>query len=835
MLNVSQAIKDKFQSDLCRKELRITIGNTVLTNEAIYKEGFKLTESIMDGTVEFVGCIASMLEFKISTLVLAKGNYKGATVTAEVAVYLTDGTLSSYVPLFHGFVDECTKSADGYYQEFVCYDRLAYLSDEPGYNMYKAAFNGSSIDLETFRDAIVLDCGMDAVNSQTLPNDDIIFRKRKRNKDITAMALLRHIAQINGAFGILNRDNRFEFRQIDDSASPEAVAYYRDLKYSDYVVRPVGDSTTTPPTGSITIRTNSQDAGVTVDWTNYSQYVDTDPGWSDESQDTYLVDDDDANVIVDSYIIEGNLIAYKLKAAKKRVIGANILASLGHDAVFREYSVKCNGLPYVECCDKVLFTKKDQSQIEFVVTKRVLEGVQNMTDTYSCTINSQDSNNKTFVSNVDNSTNSLGGNPDDALGLTEKTITENGTYSALDDGAEGYSQVTVDVEGEGIRPSHIDVIFGYTVEDLTKGDCVYVEKGGEEVQADVVHSVLDNYNIRFLGYSPILRHIYFVEYNGNTVYDLALDELYTGQPSVYMTIDDYGKFYMSRNIMSWWDGTHYRFRNLDTNDNFVDDTNTSSEGNASFFRIMTSHYSQRNQIGAMDTDDFSLVHPFGQPSHYNINIYARIYGDGDKAAIASFSNSGTNVSLVDSGQAGQQYYINKRMRTGGYAYTVFKHFFIGGEYLPDSTTGIYGIQFLNLDSGYYSRLEHKNGGEFDIGITGEFQMKYNAEGDLLGIKCDDGLIILNDIDVRTDRADCSVYTNIDAGASYGFEIFDDFTYVIQPDTSSARVPGGILYATPRAGNYVVGKTNNKQHAGELGWVDVGWRSGDLVKVYVLYE
>ena len=449
MLNVSSAVKAKFQSDLCRKELKITIGSTVLTNAAIYKDGFKLTECVMDGTVEFVGCIASILEFKISTTALAKGNYKGQTVIAEVAVYLDENTLSSYIPLFHGYVDECTKSADGYYQQFVCYDRLAYLSDEPGYNMYKAAFNGSSIDLETFRDVIVLDCGMDAVNNQTLPNDDIIFKKRKRNKDVTAMALLRHIAQINGCFGILNRNNRFEFRQIDDAASPESIAYYRDMKYSDYVVRPVGDSTTNPPTGSITIRTNSQDAGVTVDWTNYSQYAGTDPGWSDESQDTYLVDDNDDDVVVDSYIIEGNLIAYKLKKSKKQVIGANILASLGHDAVFREHSVKCNGLPYVECCDKVLFTKGDNTQIEFVVTKRVLEGVQNMTDTYSCTITAQDANNKTFVSNVDNSTNSLGGNPDEALGLTEKTIAENGTYSALDDGAEGYSQVIVNVPSSG--------------------------------------------------------------------------------------------------------------------------------------------------------------------------------------------------------------------------------------------------------------------------------------------------------------------------------------------------------------------------------------------------
>ena len=541
MLNVSQAIKDKFQSDLCRKELRITIGSTVLTNSAIYKDGFKLTESVMDGTVEFVGCIASILEFKISTLALAKGNYKGQTVTAEVAVYLNDNSLSSYIPLFHGFVDECTKSADGYYQQFICYDRLAYLSDEPGYNMYKAAFNSSSVDLQTFRDAIVLDCGMDAVNSQVLPNDDIIFRKRKRNKDITAMALLRHIAQINGAFGILNRDNRFEFRQIDDSASPESVLYYRDLKYSDYVVKPVGDSSTTPPTGSITIRTNSQDAGVTVDWTNYSQYAGTDPGWSDESQDTYLVDDDDANVVVDTYVIEGNLISYKLKAAKKRVIGANILASLGHDAVFREHTVKCNGLPYVECCDKVLFTKADSSQIEFVVTKRVLEGVQDMTDTYSCTINSQDANNKTFVSNVNNSTNNLGGSPDEALGLIEKTITVNGTYSANDDGAEGYSQVTVDVSGGDLGGEEVEAI---AVGNLDAWSCVGVNFGTAGTPTQVPCSIpSDPYVYTDVGYGG--GYVYYIEPYTTNIYRLRINDL-SGTPELYLQSD--ATPYIHRNL-----------------------------------------------------------------------------------------------------------------------------------------------------------------------------------------------------------------------------------------------------------------------------------------------
>ena len=38
---------------------------------------------------------------------------------------------------------------------------------------------------------------------------------------------------------------------------------------------------------------------------------------------------------------------------------------------------------------------------------------------------------------------------DPSIQLIEKTITENGTYDALTDGANGYSKVNVNVEGGG--------------------------------------------------------------------------------------------------------------------------------------------------------------------------------------------------------------------------------------------------------------------------------------------------------------------------------------------------------------------------------------------------
>ena len=269
MLTVSNDVKAKLKSDVCRKELRITIGSTVCTNSDIYNDSFELTESIMDSKVEFVGCISSILKATISTNKLPKANLQGQTVEAEVAVYLDDNTLSTYMPLFHGFVDSCETSADGHWQNLVCYDCLAYLTDTPIYNAYKKAFNGGSITLAAFRSAIFTAIGI-GQEIQTLPNDAVKFRKRYRNKDLTALALIRHITQINGAFGIINRDEYFEYKYIDDSASPEDIPYYRSLEYANTTITPIN-------TGGLTIRTNPNDAGVTVDWTNYQQYAGTDP------------------------------------------------------------------------------------------------------------------------------------------------------------------------------------------------------------------------------------------------------------------------------------------------------------------------------------------------------------------------------------------------------------------------------------------------------------------------------------------------------------------------------------------------------------------------------
>lgn len=534
MLNVSAAVKAKLKSDVCLKELRITVGNVVCTNSDIYKDSFKLTESVMDSKVELVGCISSVLEMKVSTSRLPKDDYSGTPVSAAVAVYLDANTLSDYIPLFVGFVDTCEKSADGHWQTFTCFDTLAYLTDTAGYNQYKAAFHGGSVTLEDFRERILTAYDIE-VEYAELPNDDLKFKKRWRNKDITALALIRYITQINGAFGIMNRYGHFEYRYIDDNATPESIPYYRSMRYSQSYMDPINKG--------LTIRTNSQDAGVTVTWSNYTDYAGTDPGWNDDSQDHYLIDPDDEDITDGNYIIEGNLIAYKLKKGKKQVIAANIMAQVGHDAVFRDYSVTCNGLPYIECCDKVLFTKADNTQIEFVVTKRILQGVQNMTDTYECkptqetvstSTGSVSTTNSSYVSNVADSTVGVSRSPTNAsesedLLLIDKYIISNGEYLPEDEDEDvgGYNKITVNVPDTG------GMISGVTLEAvaLQHGISAYnkvtvIKPSGQTTAVQVPCSIPANTQVA----SDDHKYVYYK--SGTDIYRLPINDL-TGEPELW--------------------------------------------------------------------------------------------------------------------------------------------------------------------------------------------------------------------------------------------------------------------------------------------------------------
>lgn len=402
MLNCSQEFQDAFQSDTYQKDYTITIGAYTLTNSDIHGDSLELKQSVMDELIEYVGCISSTFSFTASTQALPKNDYTGQKVTLSVSITKADLTTETLL-LFTGYVDTNEVSADGYWQDVVCYDVLSYIGDTKVWNFYKKAFTASGIGspctIKAFRDYIIETClGIPQI-SQTLPNDDVKIKKRCKNKDMTALDLMKYICQVNGVWGYITPGGSFGYmsptgattrvgaicgtflcgeqlcgHEEYDYNSPIDVSWYRSLEYSHSVINPLGKGAT--------FRTSESDSGVTVTWDDYQNYVSTD--WDDTSDDTYLADDDD--ITTSTYVIQANLMAFKLAKRKKQVMLANIMRHIGNAVVFREYSATCNGLPFVQCGDAVTFTTSEYpGGVTFVVTSRTLKGTQDLQDTYECT------------------------------------------------------------------------------------------------------------------------------------------------------------------------------------------------------------------------------------------------------------------------------------------------------------------------------------------------------------------------------------------------------------------------------------------------------------------
>lgn len=458
MINVSESTKSAYQKDTVPKRMYVTLDETDFTNEQIYYESFELTESIMGEDCELVGCISSQMKIKlmIADQRIRESQYAGMPIS--VSVRIIEGrdesgaeVLGEEIKLFAGCVNEAKKDADRKWIDIVAYDELAFQGDNLVYKCYKKLFKdlGDSkkqVTVEEFR-RYITHYGMDIKEAYVvLPNDNVKIKKRYKNKDVTGMDILKHICQGNGCFGIINRDGEIDYKFI--SQSEEAVFdidYYRSLTYGESYIALVSNG--------ITMRTNENDAGVTDVWNPesdnyYQKWLPDDATWEDDTQDKYLVNDDDEDITKSSYVIEGNLIAYKLSRKKKRAMLANIMRRIGQDIVFREYSVTCNGFPFIECGDKVRFTttkkdnKGDPIKREFVVTNRVLKGIQAMTDTYSCSPNFK------YTSKMDSSGEQAIGGEYDTQGsyvssLGETAISPNRSSGTADDLAESLDQKEV--------------------------------------------------------------------------------------------------------------------------------------------------------------------------------------------------------------------------------------------------------------------------------------------------------------------------------------------------------------------------------------------------------
>ncbi len=368
MIQCSDLTKALYMQDNSHKTVKVVFSQLGLTyyNSNIEQESLKVTESVLDrDEVEFIGCISSCLQI---TLFNVPDEVKGRKIEVYIKV-----ENEAFIKLFTGVVDSVVIQSDRNFKKITAYDLLYTASQKDVADWYShLAF---PMTIATFRQSLCSYIGLPIVE-QELPNDDIVINKEFENAQMPAIDVLKSLCQINGAFGIVNRDGLFELRLIQGDQYPaypsspiaypgllypatvgsvEAlfnVEFCELLEFEEYRVKPIQ---------RIQIRDSEFDNGVTVG--------------SGKNK----------------YIIQGNMFTYGQSAETKANMARNISRKLGLVS-FRPCKIKNYGLPFIECGDVLrYYVRNSDEYYDFVVMDREISGIQLLHDTYTARGNEEQS------------------------------------------------------------------------------------------------------------------------------------------------------------------------------------------------------------------------------------------------------------------------------------------------------------------------------------------------------------------------------------------------------------------------------------------------------------
>lgn len=382
-MEVSDKVKSQYHSNSIHKNLKIYFPEIGLTveNDNINYESMRLKESILDvNNIEFVGCIASV--FRISLYDIYE-DIKGKKI--EVSIY-TDDTSDEPVSLFTGIVDSAVAQSNKRTKQLIAYDRLYTKGNIEVADWYNSL--SFPVKLKYFRDSLFQFIGIEQVEIE-LPNDEVTIEKKYDPKSLQALKVIKSICQINGAFGIMNRRDKFEYRILADLSvnyvypsvmlypsaklfpansnkkneeemKTESFSFYNNVNYEEYEVKPVD---------RLTIRQSDQDAGVSY------------------------------GAGTNNYIIQGNM--FTLGKSEKELLKMAMAIYRNVKGIrYHPFESNNNGLPFIECgLDAVSYQMIDFVPVvggrsraarastskvrNFYIFNRELTGVQALKDTYS--------------------------------------------------------------------------------------------------------------------------------------------------------------------------------------------------------------------------------------------------------------------------------------------------------------------------------------------------------------------------------------------------------------------------------------------------------------------
>ena len=407
---IDYELRELFNQDSVEKQIKISCGSTVITNEDLFGNEMTIEESLCsESQLKFGCCEASMVKFKVANIF---SPMIGKTIDISAV-------LENHVekPFRYGFykVQSDKPTADREWREVTAYDSMYDIISADVIDWYNTILpnDDSTVTMRAFRGSFISHFGIQEAPA-VLINDDMIVEKTigvskgeeaQSESTITESAslsgkdVITAICEINGCFGHIGRDGKMHYIYLapnifgrfpandlypSDDVFPNdpentliSKSMYISCKYEDYTCKNIN---------KLQVRTEENDIGVIVG----------------EGEN--------------AYIIEGNFLAYGKGSAELREIAENIFEKI-KDVSYIPFEVECVGNPCIEVGDSVRIPTTYKI-VESYVLKRTLKGIQALRDSLS---SSGEENYKEAVNSVNKSIVQLKGKTNKLERTVEET------------------------------------------------------------------------------------------------------------------------------------------------------------------------------------------------------------------------------------------------------------------------------------------------------------------------------------------------------------------------------------------------------------------------------
>nr|DAK62485.1 MAG TPA: endosialidase chaperone [Caudoviricetes sp.] len=367
---INSSLKEKYWDSSTDKQMVISVvgTNQKIDNSMLEIGTFSLEESLCsESELKFGACEANCVKFTARN---TAGNIIGKTISIEETI---DGDSQNPMPYGVFKVASDVPTADRTKRQITAYDAMYDIINTD----VKSWYAGLSfpMTLKQFRDSFFAHLGIAQVET-SLVNDSMTVNKTlvatqtddssavTEESSISGKTVVTAICEINGCFGNINREGKFEYVFL--KAITSALYPAEDLFPSDSVFP--SDANTESMTGHY----------ITFDYEDFKSKAIT--------QIEIKTSEDNAGAIVgttgNNYSITGNFLVSDKTGAELEQIANNLLPIMAQAAYTPIKSCTCVGNPCLTLGEPIRFNTTREI-VETYLLQRTLTGVQSKRDSIS--------------------------------------------------------------------------------------------------------------------------------------------------------------------------------------------------------------------------------------------------------------------------------------------------------------------------------------------------------------------------------------------------------------------------------------------------------------------